>query len=82
MEKTDEAKNVWASHSTDLFSNTFPIIAYFVRQPDGLTLIETGIKSGAKVIIAAAKCLQTHIVQIVLANSHGDHAGSLHTSAA
>lgn len=50
--------------------------AYFVREPDGLTLVDTAMKA-ADAIIAAAERLDAPIRRIALTHGHGDHVGSL-----
>ena len=50
---------------------------YFVREQDGLTLIDTGLPGSAKGILAAAKQENLPIIRIVLTHAHGDHVGSL-----
>jgi glyoxylase-like metal-dependent hydrolase (beta-lactamase superfamily II) len=55
---------------------------YLVREPDGLTLIDTGITGSAKKLIAAADDLGQPITHIALTHSHSDHAGSLDALAA
>src|SRR5204862_8023553 len=50
--------------------------AYLVREPDGLTLVDTMISGSAKGIIAAAERAGTPIVRIVLTHAHVDHVGS------
>jgi glyoxylase-like metal-dependent hydrolase (beta-lactamase superfamily II) len=68
-----------SSHGTHLtaltrlrFSN-----AYFVREPDGLTLIDTSLRGSAGAIIAAARDMGASIRRIVITHAHHDHAGSL-----
>ena len=51
--------------------------AYLVREPDGLTLIDTTLPQGAKRILAAAKDLGAPIRRIALTHAHGDHIGAL-----
>jgi glyoxylase-like metal-dependent hydrolase (beta-lactamase superfamily II) len=50
---------------------------YLVREDDGLTLIDTGMRGADKKILAAAKELDAPIVRIVLTHYHDDHTGSL-----
>lgn len=50
---------------------------YFVREVDGLTLVDTGLSGSAKGIIKAAEALGQPIKRIVLTHAHADHAGSL-----
>ncbi len=51
--------------------------AYLVREPDGLTLVDTMISGSAKGIIAAAEQAGAPIVRIVLTHAHADHVGSV-----
>lgn len=50
---------------------------YFVREKNGLTLIDTGLPGSANGILAAAKQENLPITRIVLTHAHGDHVGSL-----
>ncbi len=65
-------------HLTQL-TQTFPfsINAYFVREDDGLTLVDTGIFGNARAILNEAKSLGQPIKRIALTHAHGDHVGSL-----
>jgi glyoxylase-like metal-dependent hydrolase (beta-lactamase superfamily II) len=51
--------------------------AYLVREPDGLTLVDTTIGGGAGKLIAAARDAGGEIRRIALTHGHGDHVGSL-----
>lgn len=51
--------------------------AYFVREPDGLTLIDTSLRGSAGAIIAAARRVGEPISRIVITHAHHDHAGAL-----
>jgi len=69
-------------HGNDLvqltrFPRIFPVNCYFVREDDGLTLIDTGIPGNAPKILAAARDLGQPIRRIVLTHAHGDHLGAL-----
>jgi glyoxylase-like metal-dependent hydrolase (beta-lactamase superfamily II) len=55
---------------------------YLVSEPDGYTLIDTGIPGVAKGILNAAATLQATVRRIVLTHSHADHAGSVDALAA
>lgn len=55
----------------------FPMNAYFVREDDGLTLIDTGMSGGASGILRAAEQAGAPIKRIVLTHAHMDHVGSL-----
>lgn len=55
----------------------FPMNAYFVREDDGLTLIDTGMAGGAPGILQAAAQFGAPIRRIVLTHAHMDHVGSL-----
>jgi glyoxylase-like metal-dependent hydrolase (beta-lactamase superfamily II) len=59
------------------FPRVFPVNCYFVREDDGLTLIDTGIPGNAPKILAAARDLGQPIRRIVLTHAHGDHLGAL-----
>ncbi|QBD76344.1 MBL fold metallo-hydrolase [Ktedonosporobacter rubrisoli] len=50
---------------------------YFIRENDGLTLIDTALASCAKPIMQAAQQLGQPIVRIVLTHAHSDHVGGL-----
>ncbi len=67
------------SHGSHLVQITqfWFINMYFVREADGLTLIDTGAAGGAKGVIAAAATLGQPIRRIVLTHAHVDHVGSL-----
>lgn len=51
--------------------------AFLVREDDGLTLIDTGVRGMNKKILPAAAELGAPIVRIVLTHYHDDHSGSL-----
>ncbi|MGH2409386.1 MAG: MBL fold metallo-hydrolase [Chloroflexota bacterium] len=60
------------------FPRVFPINYYLVREDDGFTLVDTGIRgAGAKDILAAAARLGAPIRRIALTHAHADHAGGL-----
>ena len=59
------------------FPRVFPVNCYFVREDDGLTLIDTGIPGNAPKILAAARELGQPIRRIVLTHAHLDHLGAL-----
>jgi glyoxylase-like metal-dependent hydrolase (beta-lactamase superfamily II) len=50
---------------------------FLVGEPDGLTLIDTGIPGTQGRILEAARRLGAPIVRIALTHAHGDHVGSL-----
>jgi glyoxylase-like metal-dependent hydrolase (beta-lactamase superfamily II) len=54
----------------------FPVNYYLVREDDGFTLVDTGIR-GAKDILAAAARLGAPIRRIALTHAHADHVGGL-----
>src|SRR4051794_34773984 len=51
--------------------------AYFVREADGFTLVDTTTGGGADALIAAAAQAGAPIRRIALTHGHGDHLGSL-----
>lgn len=53
------------------------INAYLVVEDDGLTLIDTTMPKGSRVILSAAERLGAPIVRIALTHAHGDHIGSV-----
>ena len=59
------------------FPLLFPVNAYFVREDDGLTLIDAGIPGTAPAYLAAAQRLGLPIRRIALTHAHMDHVGSL-----
>jgi len=56
--------------------------AYFVREDDGLTLVDTTMGGGSKAILAAADALGAPIRRIALTHAHADHVGSVDALAA
>lgn len=66
-------------HSQNLFRlvRIIPVNSFFVREQDGLTLVDANIPGRASQILAAAKGLQMPIRRILLTHAHGDHVGSL-----
>jgi glyoxylase-like metal-dependent hydrolase (beta-lactamase superfamily II) len=50
--------------------------AYFVREDDGLTLVDTAMNAADR-LLAAAESLGAPIRRIALTHGHGDHVGSL-----
>jgi glyoxylase-like metal-dependent hydrolase (beta-lactamase superfamily II) len=53
------------------------INCFIVRESDGSTLVDTGLRGTADSIIRAAKTLGTPIRRIVLTHAHVDHVGSI-----
>jgi glyoxylase-like metal-dependent hydrolase (beta-lactamase superfamily II) len=51
--------------------------AYFVEEPDGLTVIDTMITGSAGKIVKAADDIGRPVTRILLTHAHGDHVGSL-----
>lgn len=51
--------------------------AYFVREPDGLTLVDTMASGSTGGLLRAAEALGAPIRRIALTHGHGDHVGSL-----
>jgi glyoxylase-like metal-dependent hydrolase (beta-lactamase superfamily II) len=50
---------------------------FLVREAEGFTLIDTGLRGSAPVILQAASSLGTPIRRIALTHAHIDHVGSL-----
>lgn len=55
----------------------FPVNTYFVREDDGLTLIDAGIPGMAAMLLAAARRFDAPIRRIALTHAHMDHVGAL-----
>lgn len=55
----------------------FPVNAYFVKEEDGLTLIDAALPYSAKPILRAAERIGKPIARIVLTHAHSDHIGAL-----
>jgi glyoxylase-like metal-dependent hydrolase (beta-lactamase superfamily II) len=68
--------------STWMLTHFKAINIYLVSEPDGYTLVDTGMSGAAKGILNAAATLQATIRRIVLTHSHADHAGSVDALAA
>lgn len=50
---------------------------FFVREDDGLTLVDTNLSGSADAILQAAQRMGAPIVRILLTHAHVDHVGSL-----
>ena len=63
----------------DLFRlvGRLPINSYFVREDDGLTLVDANLPGRATRIVEIAMRLELPIRRIVLTHAHMDHTGSL-----
>ena len=63
----------------DLFRlvSRLPINSYFVREDDGLTLVDANLPGRATRIVEIALGLELPIRRIVLTHAHIDHTGSL-----
>ena len=59
------------------YPRVFPVNCYFIREDDGLTLVDTGLPGSATTILDAARGLGPPIRRIVLTHAHSDHLGSL-----
>jgi glyoxylase-like metal-dependent hydrolase (beta-lactamase superfamily II) len=55
----------------------FPVNVYLVREENELTLIDGGMKRGAKTILAETERISLPITRIVLTHSDPDHIGGL-----
>src|SRR4029077_18496314 len=51
--------------------------AFLVREPDGFTLVDTGLGGAGETIVAIARRSGGEIRRILLTHGHQDHAGSL-----
>lgn len=63
----------------DLFRlvHRVPVNSYFVREDDGLTLVDANLPGRANAIVEIALKLELPIRRIVLTHAHIDHTGSL-----
>lgn len=57
----------------------FPVNCYFIKENDGLTLIDAALPYSAKGIIRTAERLEGPITKIILTHAHEDHVGALDT---
>jgi glyoxylase-like metal-dependent hydrolase (beta-lactamase superfamily II) len=64
------------ANSTQLTRLGF-VNCYLVREPDGLTLVDTGLPGTHEDILAAARAIGTPIRRILLTHAHMDHLGSI-----
>lgn len=71
MKTIKHSENLWQLTRMGAFN------CYFVREADGLTLVDTNMGGSSKDIIAAATAIGLPITRIALTHAHGDHAGSL-----
>ena len=53
------------------------INCFLVREPEGFTLVDTGLRGSARAILRAASRLGASIRRIVLTHAHIDHIGSI-----
>jgi glyoxylase-like metal-dependent hydrolase (beta-lactamase superfamily II) len=55
----------------------FPVSVYLVREDDGFTLIDTGLKGSGREILEVAGRYGGQVGRIALTHAHADHTGSL-----
>lgn len=55
----------------------FPVNCYFVKESEGLILIDAALPYSAKGIIRTAEDLGEPIIKIILTHAHEDHVGAL-----
>jgi glyoxylase-like metal-dependent hydrolase (beta-lactamase superfamily II) len=65
-----------SAHSTQLTRFAF-VNCFLVREPDGFTLVDTGLPGSADDILAAARTLGAPVLRILLTHAHMDHVGSV-----
>ena len=70
MKCTQISANAWKLTRLGLFN------AYFVRESDGLTLIDTSLPRGGEDILQLARKVGSPVNRILLTHAHGDHVGS------
>jgi len=70
-------KSIQVTVNTTQLTRFAFVNCYLVREPDGLTLIDTGLPGSADDIIAAARTLGAPIRRILLTHAHMDHVGSV-----
>ena len=71
MKITQHGNHLWQ------LTRFFAFNCYFVREDDGVTLIDTNFSGSAKGILQAARTIGLPITRVALTHAHGDHAGSL-----
>lgn len=64
-------------HQISFFPHIFPVNCYFVKEEDGLTLIDAALPFSAKKIQLEAVALGKPIKRIILTHGHDDHVGAL-----
>ncbi|MDR1426706.1 MAG: MBL fold metallo-hydrolase [Bifidobacteriaceae bacterium] len=60
-----------------LWAALFPVNCYLVREEDGLTLVDTTMRAGAKGVARAIQAAGIPLRRIVLTHVHADHIGGL-----
>ncbi|MCA9874234.1 MAG: MBL fold metallo-hydrolase [Anaerolineales bacterium] len=76
MKLTQHGQNLWQ------ITRLWAFNCYLVREPDGLTLIDTNMGGTGGDILKAAQTIGQPITRLTLTHAHGDHAGSLDEVAA
>lgn len=71
MKLTQHGPNLWQA------THLFVINCYFVREDDGLTLVDTGMAGSGEALLRAAAQIGLSIRRVTLTHAHVDHAGSL-----
>ncbi len=71
MKCTQISPNAWQLTRLGLFN------AYFVRESDGLTLIDTGLPGSGEDLLQQARQVGSPVNRILLTHAHGDHVGAV-----